>query len=86
MRELSMKQCVLALAVAGMMGLSFSAGMAQGSDTLTKLHSASDLLTKARALLNATPTRKGYGDVENAKKNIDSALENVQKAVVANGG
>ncbi len=86
MRGLSMKQCVLAGAIAVMMGLSYSAGLAQGSDTLAKLNSTSDMLTKARALLNATQTRKGYSDVESAKVNIDKALENVQKAVVANGG
>lgn len=86
MAKASIKNGILALAVVGMMGLSYSAGLAEGSDTLTRLNQTIDVLTKARALLNATAVRKGYSDVEAAKQNVDKAIESTQKAVVANGG
>lgn len=74
--------------VLSLMAAAFSAGMAHsaGNDNLTMLNNTHDLLTKARATLQAVATRKGYSDVENAKKNVDEALTDINKAVAANGG
>ncbi len=82
----SMKNGVLALAVLAMMGLSYSSGHADATDNMKRLNLTVDLLTKARSVLNATPVRQGYTDVEAAKQNIDKALASTQKAIVANGG
>ncbi len=76
---------VIGIAVVG----SYAAGRADAAptDAVAKLNQTHDLLTKARAVLNATSSnRMGYGNVEKAKMAVDTALAEVEKAVAANGG
>lgn len=88
MIHLTSETLVRAVAVLAIAGASFTAGMAQGavSDSVAHMNQAVDFLTKARALLDATAVRKGYADVESAKKNVDKALIDINKAVAANAG
>lgn len=77
-----------AVAVVALMSASYFAGAAQGADAaaVSKLNSAIDFLTKAQALLNATQTRQGYGNIEKAKTDVKDAIAETAKAVAANGG
>jgi hypothetical protein len=80
---------LMATTVASLMAASYFVGAAQsaGSDTVTKLNSAIDFLTKAQALLNASGTnRQGYANVEKAKAGVADAINETAKAVKANGG
>lgn len=80
---------LMSATVAALMSLSYVAGSAQsaGTDTVTKLNSAIDFLTKAQALLNAAGTnRQGYANVEKAKAGVADAINETAKAVKANGG
>ena len=82
-------RALMATMVASLMAASYFAGAAQsaGSDTVMKLNSTIDLLTKAQALLNASETnRQGYGNVEKAKASVANAINETAKAVKANGG
>lgn len=82
-------RALMAVTVASLMAASYFAGVAQsaGSDTVIKLNSTIDFLTKAQALLNASETnRLGYGNVEKAKASVASAISETAKAVKANGG
>jgi hypothetical protein len=79
----------MAATVASLMTVSYIAGSAQsaGTETVTKLNSAIDFLTKAQALLNASGTnRQGYANVEKAKAGVADAINETAKAVKANGG
>jgi hypothetical protein len=80
---------LMASTVAALMIMSYMAGSAQsaGTETVTKLNSAIDFLTKAQALLNASGTnRQGYANVEKAKAGVADAINETAKAVKANGG
>jgi hypothetical protein len=41
---------------------------------------------KARAVLGSIVTRQGVGNIDKAKADIDSALNEIAKAKAANGG
>jgi hypothetical protein len=77
-----------AAAVAGLMGVSFLAGTAHSSmpTTVNKLDQTVPLLMKARAVLGSIVTRQGVGNIDKAKADIDSALNEIAKAKAANGG
>ena len=83
------RTAALVAVVSALIIVTYVAGRADAapSDAVVKLNQTHDFLTKARALLDATPTnRLGYGDVEKAKANVNAAMAEVEKAVVANGG
>ena len=77
-----------AVAVVALMSASYFAGAAHSADAaaVSKLNSAIDFLTKAQALLNATQTWQGSGNVEKAKADVKDAIAETAKAVAANGG
>jgi hypothetical protein len=69
---------------------SYAAGTASASDPMTvpRLNSAIDMMTKARALLDAASpsTRMGVADLSTAKQALDKALDQTRKAVKAEDG
>jgi hypothetical protein len=89
MKSKLLGRTLLAATVAALMGFSYMVGTAQsaGTETVTRLNSAIDFLTKAQALLDASGTnRQGYGNVEKAKADVADAITETAKAVKANGG
>jgi hypothetical protein len=59
---------------------------AQYPSAVTKLDQTHDLLVKSRAILDSIVTRRGVGDIADAKAAIDTALSEIESAKSQNGG
>lgn len=87
MGSLQFRRVTSTAAIAALIVVAYAAGRAQGADdNVNRMNMSVDFLVKARALLDATSVRLGANEVNNAKKNIDKAIESTNKAVKANGG
>lgn len=72
-----------------LMSGSYLAGAAQSApgEAVAKLNQSVDFLVKAKAIVESAGTnRQGYGNVQKAKADIDDAINEIDKAVKANGG
>lgn len=77
-----------AVAVVALVAATYTAGFAAGANSaeVAKLNQTIDLLTKAKATLEAVRLRQGIANIDAAKQSVDKAMSETQKAVVVNGG